>query len=99
MAEEAIDTTECDTYGHAWYETTNQGRLRPEYGIPLVLRCERCSRMRLDVIHPLTGQLISRRYVAPFGYVRYKKGERPTKSEFRLLLLKTHESRHKAAAG
>jgi hypothetical protein len=91
-----VDHIECDTWGHSWYETTNQGRLRPDFGIPIVLRCERsCGSMRLDVLHPMTYELISRRYIKSPAYQKYKKGERPSKAEFRRILLSTRESRRK----
>lgn len=74
----------CGTLGHSWHDydsnwTTNMG-------IPLTLRCERCGTERRDTIGAY-GQLVNRHYAYPEFY-KYPRGERPTRSEFRMLLLR-----------
>ena len=80
--------TKCDTVGHAWEETMDS-TWRSEMGIPLTLLCQRCTDQRWDVIDPATGDVVSRRYVKPDGYKGYSKGERPSRSQFRIMLLST----------
>jgi hypothetical protein len=74
----------CNTLGHAWFDYDDSS-WSPSFGDPLVLRCERCGTERRDVIGSL-GQLIQRHYNYPEGY-RYGRGERPSRSEFRIMLL------------
>jgi hypothetical protein len=78
--------TKCSTIGHAWDETMDS-TWRSEMGIPLTLLCQRCGDQRWDVIDPSNGDVISRRYVKAEGYQGYAKGERPSRSEFRRMLL------------
>ena len=75
----------CNTFGHAWFDYDNSDWI-PEWGEPLVLRCERCGSERRDTISTSTGDIVGRHYFHPEGY-RYEKGTRPTRAEFRILLL------------
>ena len=75
----------CNTFGHAWFDYDNSD-WTPEWGEPLVLRCERCGSERRDTISTSTGDIIGRHYFHPDGY-SYDRGTRPTRSEFRILLL------------
>src|SRR5215467_5155752 len=86
--------TRCNTYGHSWFEYDNSD-WTPLFGTPLVLRCERCSTERRDVIGA-AGQIIQRHYFYPDGY-KYGRGERPTRQEFRLMLLQQKISEARAA--
>ena len=60
----------CATYGHKWEDDapTWQKAGSPQMGLPRVwvtiLHCERdgCERERVDVVHPKTGQLLTRYY-------------------------------------
>lgn len=90
--------TRCNTFGHAWFDYDNSD-WRPMYGTPLVLRCERCGTERRDVIGT-SGQIIQRNYEYPAGY-KYGRGERPTRSDFRLMLLEQQirETRSKRKNG
>lgn len=77
----------CNTIGHAWEETMDSS-WRSELGVPLTLLCQRqCGAQRWDVVDPQTGDLVSRRYIKPKGYSAYPKGERPSRSDFRRMLL------------
>jgi len=82
----------CYTIGHAWFDYDNSD-WTPEWGDPLVLRCERCGSERRDTIGA-TGNIVGRHYFHPEGY-KYDKGTRPTKDEFRrsLLDIKRREGR------
>jgi hypothetical protein len=83
----------CGTLGHSWDDYLT--KWTTSAGIPLTLRCGRCGTERRDVIGAF-GQLINRHYVYPAHY-RYPKGGRPTRSEFRMMLLmqKMQEARSK----
>ena len=74
----------CNTFGHAWFDYDNSD-WRPSFGFALVLRCERCGTERRDAIGN-AGQVIQRHYDHPEGY-RYEAGTRPTRAEFRRMLL------------
>jgi hypothetical protein len=89
------DFTRCRTYGHSWVETMDS-TWKPEMGVPLTLRCERCTTERRDAISQYTGQLMYRSYAHPEGY-RYARGEKPTIEEFRvqLLALRIQEARQR----
>ncbi len=74
----------CHTIGHAWFDYDNS-EWRPQFGDPLVLRCERCGTERRDVIGAI-GQIVHRHYDYPDGY-KYGRGELPTRGEFRRMLI------------
>lgn len=74
----------CGTMGHAWHDYDSNWK--PGFGYPLTLRCERCGTERRDVITNW-GKLLSRRYVYPTLY-KYPRGtKRPSRDEFRVMLL------------
>lgn len=73
----------CNTVNHAWDDQPSDWN--PAYGTPMLWRCIRCSAERRDVVNAF-GQVVSRRYVYPPGY-SYSKGERPSRSDFRMMLL------------
>ena len=73
----------CSTYGHAWFDYDSNWT--PMWGTPLTLRCERCGTERRDTIGA-AGQVVGRHYDYPTGY-KYSKGTRPTRSQFRQMLL------------
>ena len=74
----------CGTLGHSWHDYDSTG-WRTEMGTPLTLRCERCGTERRDVIGAY-GQLVYRTYAYPKFY-RWPKGQRPSRSQFRIMLL------------
>lgn len=78
----------CRTFGHAW-ETFTPTFYRPgnrtwKYRISLL--CIRCGTERHDGIDGY-GDVASRYYLYPEGY-SYLEDEMPTRSEFRLMMLK-----------
>ena len=83
----------CNTIGHAWYDYDNSN-WTPQFGEPLVLRCERCGSERRDTIGA-AGQVITRSYYHPEGY-KYSKGTKPSRAEFRLMLLMTQIEEQRA---
>jgi len=84
----------CNTIGHAWFDYDNSD-WKPSWGDPLVLRCERCGTERRDTIGG-GGQIISRQYFHPPGY-KYARGTKPTRAEFRRLLLEERIREARAA--
>jgi hypothetical protein len=76
----------CRTYGHGWDEWTPVGMRKPPWGFRLSLRCVRCGTERHDIIDA-NGDVSSRKYYYPDGY-KMTRDERPTRPQFRLLLLK-----------
>lgn len=55
--------------------------------ISLHVECQRCGMLRTDVLHGVTGELRSRRYKYPSGYLYSKGTPCPPRSTFRLQLL------------
>lgn len=84
----------CNTIGHAWFDYDNSD-WRPLFGDPLVLRCERCGTERRDVIGA-SGQIIARNYAHPEGY-KYARGTKPTRAEFRRMMLEQRIREARAA--
>lgn len=86
----------CNAIGHSWHDYDSNWT--PEFGTPLTLRCERCGMERRDSINDY-GMLLNRHYYRPPNW-KYPKHERPTKAEFRVLLLaqriaEAHQTRTK----
>ena len=84
----------CNTFGHAWFDYDSSD-WTPTFGDSLVLRCERCGTERRDSIGG-SGQILARHYLYPDGY-KYGRGERPTRSEFRRMLLEQRIREARAA--
>jgi hypothetical protein len=61
----SLDMLTCQTIGHAWYEA--EANRRPAFGVLWVLRCERCTAQRDDLVDR-NGDLLSRAYQYPDGY-------------------------------
>lgn len=74
----------CQTIGHAWFDYDSSD-WKPEWGDPLVLRCERCGSERRDSIGS-SGDIVTRSYHHPDGY-SYAKGTKPSRAEFRRMML------------
>ena len=74
----------CRAIGHAWmdYDST----WTPKFGWPLTVRCERCGMERRDTIHG-SGQLLSRHYYRPVNYQLDGDVIRPSRDDFRIMLL------------
>lgn len=79
----------CDVLRHAWDDVESPWFVKKDWPRCdcFTFRCQRCDRERRDVFDKATGDLVSRRYVAPAGYERYGRNETPTMGEFRLMLL------------
>jgi hypothetical protein len=90
------DYTRCRTLGHAWFDVDSDWKSALGSGTPLTLRCERCMCERRDTVATHTGQLISRHYFYPDQY-RMLRDERPTRDEFRLMLLSLRLKERRAA--
>jgi hypothetical protein len=82
------DYAVCRTWGHAWDPGWEPSSITPGpvWRNRLSARCTRCTTERIDAIGAL-GDVMQRHYNYPDGY-RYARNERPTRSEFRLMLLK-----------
>lgn len=80
---ERLGYLRCNTLGHAWHDYDSNWK--PEFGTPLTLRCERCGMERRDAFND-HGDLLNRHYTRPPNY-QYPKGSRPTRAEFRVMLL------------
>lgn len=79
---------DCRLLGHLWFVVPSDWT--PEYGIPMTCRCERCNIERRDSISKNSGEVESRRYVYPDGYLfrRDVDGEAlPRRTDFRLAWL------------
>jgi len=83
---EKTQFTKCYAWGHSWDEYTGSD-WRPTFGTPEVVRCERCGTERRRAVDS-RGDLIpgATHYEYPEGY-KYDKGARPTKADFRLMVL------------
>lgn len=92
-------TLRCDVLRHAWHDVESPWfRKRDNPGCDCFsLRCERCDKERRDIISLASGDVVSRRYINPPGYVRYPRGERPSMGEFRVLLLSERARAARAA--
>lgn len=86
----------CRTFGHAWDDVDPTDAEATDFDILwggmtdevdlLVTHCPRCTMRRLDVVGT-HGNLRSRRYVYPEGYLIPKGDHRPKRAEFRVQLL------------
>lgn len=74
----------CRAVGHSWHDYDSNWE--PMYGFPLTLRCERCGTERRDSVGT-SGQLLNRHYVKPDDYDLGRDDFKPTRSDFRLMLL------------
>ena len=83
----------CGAYGHAWFESDSTWR--PTFGFPITLRCERCGAERRDTVGS-RGQLEARHYDYPSGY-SYNGAQRPTRADFRLVVVKASRRRRREA--
>jgi hypothetical protein len=67
-------------------------------GEQMTCRCERCGTERRDTIGTNTGEIVSRRYVYPDGYLYGRDDYKPTADEVRLMWVTRHiEASRKAA--
>jgi hypothetical protein len=54
---------QCNVMGHAWDQIPADRA--PEFGVLVVLRCDRCKTIRDDILNRFTGELLSRAYRYP----------------------------------
>lgn len=82
--------SDCRLLGHLWHVVPSDWT--PEFGVPMTVRCERCNIERRDSVNRHTGDIESRRYVYPDGYL-FSKGDYgdevdlPRRVDFRLAWL------------
>lgn len=84
----------CATLGHAWHDYDSNWR--PEFGVALTVRCERCGRERRDTINEY-GTLLARHYWPRKPLLTYQKGQRPSMADFRVMLLAQRLAEARAA--
>ena len=89
----------CRTFGHAWDDVDPTDTEQTDFDILwggltgnsevslLVTACPRCTMRRMDVVGSAQGNLRSRRYLYPEGYLMSKGEHRPKRAEFRVQLL------------
>lgn len=79
----------CRTLGHSWFDYDSNWK--SSIGTPLTLRCERCGMERRDTIGS-NGNLVGRHYHRPAGY-QLRRGEyKPSRNNFRQMLLALRQS-------
>ena len=83
-ANERRNYVRCRTIGHAWIDYDSNWK--PQFGTPLTLRCERCGTERRDSVGN-DGRLLNRHYVKPDGYDLGRDEYKPTRDDYRLMLL------------
>lgn len=76
----------CRLLGHAWLVVPSDWD--PRFGLPMTTRCERCDIERRDEVNRNSGDVESRRYVYPEGYLFSRSvddldWEAPRRSDFR----------------
>lgn len=82
--------TECHgLIRHAWHIVPSDWTSRFG-GEQFTVRCERCGTERRDVIGTHTGELVTRRYIYPDGYLYGRDDYKPNADEVRLLWVKRH---------
>lgn len=77
----------CRLLGHNWHVVPSDWT--PLFGVPMTTRCERCNIERRDSVNRNTGEVQSRRYVYPAGYLfAHDNGtELPRRVDFRVAWL------------
>lgn len=73
----------CKGINHPWDRVDVPNLGPPQMGWRLSLRCLRCHSERHDLISPVTGEVMARRYIYTSGYIREGSG-RPIRTELRL---------------
>ena len=78
----------CRSLGHSWFDTDSTWE--SQFGTPLTVRCERCGMERRDTVNRY-GELLARHYYRPTGYQLGRDEDKPTRAEYRLMLLALRE--------
>ena len=79
---------ECRLLGHLWHVVPSDWK--SDLGVPMTTRCERCDIERRDSVNRNTGEVVSRRYAYPDGYLfsHVEEGDDlPRRVDFRLAWL------------
>ena len=86
---------DCRLLGHLWHIVPSDWT--PRYGDPMTTRCERCDIERRDEINRNTGDVESRRYTYPDGYLfqRDEYETLPRRADFRLTWLMNEIKRNR----
>jgi hypothetical protein len=81
---------DCRDRGHAWFDDRGAPALRRSSGglVLRSLRCQRCKTLREDSIIATNGEVHSRRYEYPEGYLFTRGTEYVAKSEVRKLAVR-----------
>ena len=79
---------------HAWHIVPSDWT--PQFGVPFTLRCERCNTERRDTLGRNTGEVLSRRYVYPDGYLYGRDDYKPNADEVRLMWIVREVERARA---
>lgn len=74
---------DCKLFGHAWYEVPSDWTPLGG-GTPMQFQCDRSGCIKREIWGEMTGEVISRRYEYPEGYVYARDEERPSKGDMRL---------------
>ena len=74
----------CRALNHAWFDIEDDWE--PQFGTPLVVKCERCGSLRRDILNRY-GEVEARYYIKPSGYDLTKDDFMPTRSDYRRMLL------------
>lgn len=78
----------CRLLGHSWHVVPSDWT--PLYGEPMTTRCERCDIERRDSVDRRTGDVLSRRYTYPDGYLferDFDDETLPARTDFRVAWL------------
>lgn len=94
------DFVVCRSIGHAWDEVPDDRQRTDPFHMVwtyrICLRCVRCTTKRYDGINA-QGDVGQREYRYPDGY-KYAVNETPSRSEFRIMMVKSRRRRTKARA-
>jgi hypothetical protein len=89
---------QCRLLGHLWHIVPSDWQAH--IGVPMTVRCETCNMERRDQIATNTGEVVSRRYVAPDRYYFHRDTDDeqlPTRTDFRMVWLEREIDKMKDA--
>lgn len=87
----------CRLVGHQWFhvDMPSDIKLDPNllrFAVPMTLSCETCNTLRIDMVSKSTGDVESRRYIRPAGYLFTRENDMPLprRADWRLGWLDKH---------